>query len=217
MINPGGLSAAYELPQSIFWQAPVATDGGRNGNLAVVGYFVQWVTNGTSYAPCLSRLLINPSSTASYGIYSNPTGWINAAILTDNAPATAASGYAGLLADNVLGLWVQALDPQGNPIQQSVGLPGENFDSRLGYAYTNSVYPTAASTNVSSALPAAVQVAIVVIDSRTAHRLTGTEKPTALTGNFWGDIQAFYSSLPAVIQKGAEIQTTKVDLANGPR
>ena len=217
LINPSGVGTSYEFPQAVFWQAPVATDGGTNGNLAVVGYFVQWVTNGTSATPCLSRVLINPSSTTSYDIYSSPASWISTGILTNNAPATAASGYSGLLANNVLGLWVQALDPRGNPIQQSAGMAGENFDSRLGYSYTNSVYPTVPSTNLPPVLPASVQIAIIVIDSRTAGHLTGTEKPTTLTGNFWGDIQNFYTSLPKVIQKGAEIQTTTVDLANGPR
>jgi type II secretory pathway component PulJ len=221
VINPGGVSANYEFPQAVFWQAPVATDGGTNGNLAVVGYFVQWVTNGSSYTPCLSRVLINPSFANYYAIYSNPTSWISTSILTNNASATAASGYAGLLANNVLGLWVQALDPRGNPIQQSASVPGsvpgENFDSRFGYSYTNSVYTSVASTNLPSVLPSAVQIAIVIVDSRTAKRLTGTEKPTTLTGNFWSDIQTFYSSLPVVIKKGAEIQTTTVDLPNGPR
>ncbi len=216
VINPGSLSAVYKLPQAVFWQAPLVTDGGTKGNLAVVGYFVQWV-NGV---PSLCRCLINPSDT-NYKIYSNPTSWVTDTIIQNSAPATPVSGYAGLLAENVLGLWVQVLDPQGNPIRQSVGVAGENFDSRLVYSYTNSVYPTLATTNTPSALPSTVQVAIVVLDARTAKRLTGaaSEKPTtaSLTGNFWGDIQNFITNLPTAIQKGAELQTTTVDLANGPR
>ena len=71
VINPGGVSATYKFPQALFWQAPVATAGGTNGNLAVVGYFVQWVSNGTLATPCLSRVLINPSSATYYNLYSN--------------------------------------------------------------------------------------------------------------------------------------------------
>jgi prepilin-type N-terminal cleavage/methylation domain-containing protein len=215
VVNPAGVSSTYELPQAVFWQAPVASDGGINGNLAIVGYFVQWI-NG---APSLTRVLINPSMTTSYTIYSNPT-WMSDALIQLNAPATASSGYAGLMAENVLGLWVQALDPQGNPIQQSAGFAGENFDSRLPYAYTNTVYGTQPNTNVAPVLPASVQIAIVIIDSRTAKRLTGVnpkEKPSAITGNFWSDIQNFYSNLPSAIQKGAEIQTTTVEIAASPR
>ena len=221
VINPTGIAANYELPQAIFWQAPIATDGSINGSLAIIGYFIQWV-NG---APCLTRLLINPSSTGSYEIYSNPSSWITSSLITSTAPATAASNYAGLLAPNVLGLWVQVLDANGNPIQQvGATAPGESFDSRLPYAYTNYAYTNsggtpALATNVACGLPAAVQIGIVVIDSRTALHLAGTEKPsaTSLTGNFWSDIQTFYQGLPTFIQKGAEIQTTTVNIPVAPR
>ena len=214
VINPTTIvsTTTYELPQAVFWQAPVATDGGINGDIAVVGYFVQWV-NG---APVLSRLLVNPSVTANYLIYSNPTNWITDALLQAKAPATEASSYAGLLANNVLGLWVQPLDPNGNAIQQSEVGTG-SFDSRYPYTYTNALYPGSLVTNVASALPASLQIAIVVIDSRTAKLLSGTEKPTAPTGNFWSDIQNFYSHLPAKIQRGAEIQSTVVRLPSGSR
>jgi type II secretory pathway component PulJ len=214
VINPTGVTATYEFPQAVFWQAPVATDGGTSGNLAVVGYFVQWV-NGV---PSLCRALINPSTAGSYSVYSNPSSWITDSLILNNAPATSASGYAGVLADNVLGLWVQALDPRGNPITQS-GVTFGNFDSRVAYSYTNSVYTTVASTNQPSVLPAAVQIAIMVLDARTAKRLTGAEKPAARSpvGTFWGDIQTFTASLPPAVQKGAEVQTITVDLANGPR
>ena len=216
VINPAGVSSTYELPQAVFWQAPVASDGGTNGNLAIVGYFVQWI-NG---APSLTRALINPSAVSSYTIYSKPTTWMTDTLIQTNAPATASSGYAGLMAQNVLGLWVQALDPEGNPIPQTAGFPGENFDSRLPYSYISSVYSGVATTNLAPVLPASVQIAIVIIDSRTANRLTGVnpkEKPSAITGNFWSDIQNFYTNLPSVIQKGAEIQTTTVEIAASPR
>ena len=214
IINPTTVSAAYQLPQAVFWQAPVTTDGATNGDLAEVGYFVQWADGG----PVLSRLLVNPSE-ANYLIYKTPTSWISDTILLNSAPSTASAGYSGLLAKNVMGLWVQALDPSGNPIQQASHLTGENFDSRLAYPYTNSIYPTAISTNSAAALPASLQVAIIVIDSRTAKLLKGTEKPssTSLSGNFWADINSFYSSLSPRIQQGAVIQSTVIQLSPGPR
>ena len=223
VINPSGVGASYQNPQAIFWQAPVATDGGTNGNMAIVGYFVQWV-NGTPGTPCLSRLLINPSST-NYAVYTAPTAWISTTLLNTYAPAkfvspSSANNYAGLLSPNVLGLWVQALDPRGNPIDQGLSAPdikGEAFDSRNPYSYTDGSGNLA--TNIASALPASMQIAIAVIDSRTAKLLTTTGKPNypTLTGNFWGDVQSFYNGLPSAIRKGTEIQTTTITLANGPR
>ena len=44
--NPtNGARFNYLLPQAAFWQAPVASDRSR-GNMALVGYFVQWVNEG---------------------------------------------------------------------------------------------------------------------------------------------------------------------------
>ncbi len=100
--------------------------------------------------------------------------------------ATASNNYGGLLAENVLGIWVQALDPQGFPITQrdpvtlNPNLAGEAFDSRLPYSYTNYLYGSPqVTTNVASAMPASMQVAIAVMDSRTAARLATTaSRPT---------------------------------------
>jgi hypothetical protein len=74
---------------------------------------------------------------------------------------------------------------------------------------------TNAVTNVygPSALPAAVRVGVVVIDSHTAQRLTAPLKPAAATTNFFGDIQKFVSGLPHPIQQGAEIYTQVVPLS----
>jgi len=225
-INPSGVSTNFEFPQALFWQAPVANNGSTNGNLAIVGYCVQWV-NGS---PFLTRVLINPqtipSSANYYTIYSSPSSWISDNVITNTAPATTNSGYQGLMSPNVLGVWFQCLDGMGNPIQQGSSIAGESFDSRLGYAYTNFLYTNSSGNPVITtyppcALPAAIQVAIVIIDSATARHLTGTEKPmvnsTYLSGNFWNDVQYFYTNLPPIIRQGAEIQTTTVQISNGPR
>jgi len=231
VINPTGVTSTYLYPYAIFCQAPVGTDsvsqGNYQGNLAIVGYFIQWL-NGTPGTPTLSRLLINPSS-ANYGIYTSPNAWVGNSILAANAPsafvsASANNNYAGLLAENVLALWVQALDPSGNPIQQTLPT-GETFDSRYTYTYTNTPPNNQSALEVPvtgiSAGPASLRIAVAVMDSRTAKQLTAkptyttTYPPTATS--FWSDIQTFYNSLPAIIQKGTEIQSTTVNLANAPR
>jgi type II secretory pathway component PulJ len=223
IINPSGVSAPYENPEAIFCQSPVATDSMSvsKGNLAVVGYFVEWIngTAGSPGTPSLLRVLINPSS-SDYSLYNGSGTWISDALLQSYASGTSANNYAGLLAENVLGLWVQALDPQGKAINQGVSsanIAGESFDSRFPYSYVNSANYTA--TNMATALPSSLQVAIVVVDSRTAKQFARTGKPSypALSGNFWADVQGFYNGLPAIIQKGAEIQTITIPVANGPR
>ncbi|CAN5821798.1 hypothetical protein BH09VER1_BH09VER1_47170 [soil metagenome] len=208
LINPPGIGTNYTMAQSAFWQAPSSTELSQ-GDLAVVGYFVQWA-DGT---PKLCRFFANPSSSNSYLIYSSPGAWITESLLANNAPATKATDYVGQLAENVLGLWMQPLDQLQKPISKTAAgtafSPGE-FDSSKGYISSNGrTYP--------SALPASLEIVLITVDSRTAKRLTGTEKPPASTGNLWTDVNAFYASLPAAIRQGAEIHSTVFALANAPR
>lgn len=208
LINPSSLGSSYEFPQAAFWQAPSATERSR-GDLAVVGYFVQWADS----TPRLCRYFANPSSSNSYLLYSSPGAWIKDSLLASNAPATQASGYVGQLADNVLGLWLQPLDQQLKPITKAASgtnFPAGQFDSSLGYI-------SSAGKTYVSGLPAGVEVVLVTVDSRTAKRLSGNEKPTASSGNLWNDVNTFYSNLPTAIRKGAEIHSTIIGLANAPR
>jgi len=269
VINPPTLvTGSYTLPQAVFWQAPVAVSG-TTGDLSVVGYFVQWV--GTT--PKLCRLLINPSSSA-YTVYSGSSGTTWSSSITDallsgsnGAPATQMAGYQGQVAENVLGLWVQALDQNMSPITTTGAVPSGTFsagqfNSTQGYVsstlYTSGTtmttgtmaYPSntsfqsgtwsgssaplsidvnATGTNTyqtppsdpatagNGSLPAAIEVAIVTVDGRTALKLSGTEKPGPSTGNLWSDVNKFYNSLPAPIRNGAEIHSSVINLANAPR
>jgi len=214
MIDPPATAlSGYLLPHAFFEQAPVATDlaaSTTQGDLAVVGYFVRWV--GTE--ACLCRLLINPSST-DYAVYSSPTNWVTPALLDKYAPASSSDSYAGLVGANVLGLWAQALDDNGNPILttsagSTTSYTAGAYDSRLGYSVaTNGVTEVYGP----SALPAAVRLGIVVIDSHTAKQLTQPVAPAAATTNFFGDIQQFVSSLPPPIQQGTEVYTQVVPLS----
>jgi prepilin-type N-terminal cleavage/methylation domain-containing protein len=218
VINPAGLEA-YEMPQAAFWQAPSASDR-KKGDLGVVGYFVQWVDEKDQQIPKLCRLLINPSrgdaDNADYKIQPGPPQWISQAIIANNASASSQDpqgAYRGQLAENVLGLWIRALDQKSQPItSDALGQPYSNgsFDSRRGYRSSN-------GRTYTNALPACIEVAIVTIDSRTAKRLHGNEKPHAETGDFWADIHDFYDGLPDQVKHGARIYSSVIELANAPR
>jgi type II secretory pathway component PulJ len=210
VINPTNLGGNYQLPQAAFWQAPVASDRSR-GDMALVGYFVQWVseTNGSpaNLVPKLCRLVVD----SDYQMQ-KPSDFVSDGLIASNAPATKAADYAGQLAENVLGLWMQPLDQQGTPITQALS-PGQ-FDSTKGYSvsFTNSpavIFP--------SALPASLEVALVAVDARTAKRLSGTERPGARSPNMWNDVNFFYTNLPQPIKQGAQIYSTVIDLHGAPR
>jgi hypothetical protein len=164
VINPtASVSTSYMLPQAAFWQAPSATDRSKGEN-AIVGYFVQWTASSplsSFMTPKLCRLLINPSS-SDYNLNTSP--WVTTALLNSDAPATSSSSYIGLIASNVLGLWMQPLDQNQNVITLNAAgtsFSPEVFDSHSGYQSSN-------SRTYINALPASMKVSIIVLDSHTA-------------------------------------------------
>lgn len=219
MINPPGVSTNFSYPQSAFWKAPTATDRSK-GDLAIVGYFVQWVNDPEAGGkkPKLCRLLLNPdTNTATTYAKTNIAVWLNDNLLKTNAPATKAGGYAGEVAENVLGVWIQPLDPLKKPIttdgttNRLAFAPG-TFDSSRGYSFAKS----SATYFRPSALPSSLEIAIVTVDGRTAKKLSGIEKPGAASTNLWADVNSFMSNLPPYIRQGAQVHSTIIDLASSP-
>ena len=215
VINPTNVGTNYRLPQAAFWQAPVASDR-TSGDMALVGYFVQWVAESNGSVPKLCRLLIDSTNYQ----YRKPSTWVDDALIASNAPANKAWSYEGQLAENILGIWMQPLDQAKRPITNNasnVAYANGEFDSATGYRTvltngTNSVPYTFAS-----ALPASVEVAVVAVDARTARRLTGSERPGARTANLTNDVNTFYTNLPLGIKQGARIYSTVIDLQCAPR
>jgi hypothetical protein len=180
--------------------------------MALVGYFVQWVNEANGQVPKLCRLLVD----SNYQMQ-KPSDFVSDGLIASNASATKAAGYAGQLAENVLGLWLQPLDQRRNPITidaNSRSFPNGEFDSTKGYtvSFTNS-----ATTTFATALPASLEVALVAVDARTAKRLSGTEKPGPRNSDMWTDVNAFYNGLPQSIKEGARIYSTVIDLHAAPR
>jgi type II secretory pathway pseudopilin PulG len=216
VINPTNVGTSYKLPQAAFWQAPVASDR-SHGNMALVGYFVQWVAESNGSVPKLCRLVVD-STNYQFG---KPSDWVNDALIASNAPANKTNGYKGQLSENILGLWMQPLDQSGRPITTNATngpyAVGE-FDSTRGYraALTNGSGNLVTNT-FASALPASLEVSVVAVDARTARRLTGTEVPGPRTADMTNDVNTFYTNLPVGIRQGARIYSTVIDLQNAPR
>jgi hypothetical protein len=217
VINPANLTAKYEYPQAAFWQAPVASDRSR-GNIALVGYFVQWIDEPDGPTPKLCRLLVD----SNYSMQ-RPSDFGSDSLIASNAPATKSAGYLGQLAENVLGLWMQPLDQATNPLRNDAranAFTNGHFDSARGYITTLTDSSGKTVTRAfAPALPASLEVALIALDARTAKRLTGqaTEKPSPSSGDMWADVNTFYNRLPAEIRKGAQIYSTVIDLHSAPR
>ncbi len=191
VINPSSMtSTSYSNHDNIFFQAPVATDSSA-GEVAEVGYFVQWTGNTAQ----LCRFFVNPTDTTNYQIYANPTSWLKTTYLTDVASA-ASPNYQGLLAENVIGLWINAYDKSGNSVLNS----SRSYDSRQ-----------------TGNLPGEIDISILVLDPSTATRLASgaasmsSIQPLVQTAATTNAAQCL-ATLPAVLQPGASCFTTRVQL-----
>jgi hypothetical protein len=214
-------------PHGLFWQAPVASHTSR-GNMAEIGYFVRWDTSQPGSARAtLCRFQVDPADAsgnknANYNLYDlnsttgQPANWL--VPIPTVAPAVAPS-YQGWFADNVIALWVRCLDSQNQPITENAAGTqlnfGYGFDSRQGYTDSQGLIHPA------PALPYAVEIAIVAVDSRTALKIqTPLVAVTTTPGDFdkgsgtSGSVAYFMNNLPATIKPGAELFTTQIILRN---
>jgi prepilin-type N-terminal cleavage/methylation domain-containing protein len=225
------VSTDYAYADSIFWQGPLATET-TYGDLAEVGYFVQW-DDTTPTAPCpkLCRFFVNPSTTDTTGnITPNanflifdplPTRWLSTSLIKTVAPASQASGYLGLFGENVLGLWVRSYGLDGQELPR-------NYDSRAGYTcHFNSTDASGVTQNWTEMryLPAKVQVSIAQIDSQNAHRLALAETQLKQLTNATtirdaeGFLKAFRQATAGTpslkpLLPGLRIYATEVQLSN---
>jgi len=239
--NSFGINSSYLNSSAIFWQAPIAHNTAL-GDIAEVGYFVKWGgTNSSNPQAELCRFFVDPAvvqnsasvSNTNFLIYSQPGSWLTPNLIDAVAPASSAGNYVGWMADNVVGLWVRCLDAYGQPIMKSApgAIPTVNyaaygFDSRMGYTDSRGNVKNGVSqlssgpgfTQNLCALPASVDIAIVVLDSKSALRITTAITPgatsTVTLDSFWTDINTFMTALPADVKQGARLYSTRVNLLN---
>ncbi len=173
VVNPEG-AEQFKFRDSVFWQCPLATDQ-SSGDVAEIGYFVRWdETNPANPRPILCRFYADPTS-EHFLIYSKPTTWTSENTIEAVAPGDKEHNYTGLFAENVLGLWVDCIDKDGNVISTA----GEKWSSR----------PPEATPQPPCTLPVAIDLGLVMIDSRSAKRLTPSLKET-LVGQYTGSTSA---------------------------
>lgn len=168
-------------PNAAFWQA-TASGNGPAGGLAEVGYFVQWKDNRSAlcryYVPGTNADSIFSSSAANW------KDWLTAAKVSAYAPGlNDSNSFNGLLAENVLGLWITVYD------NNNIGYT--NYDSR-----TFSIRPSAA------------EIGLAIIDARTARRITNA----AVEVQYTPTIDTFVTNLPSYLRDGVQIFKTRVQL-----
>jgi len=194
-------TASINCPDSVFWQAPIATDSQNDGDMAEVGYFIRW-TNGQAN---LCRFFVNPTDTTNYLVYSSPSNWLSTALLNSVAPSDRANNYRGLFLENVLGLWVQAA-------------PDPNISAT---AYTNP-YDSSNPPTAGHPLPASVTISLVVLDAPSAIRFqnanagAGSSAPASISALYGDTPQQFADQVNAMplVKGGATVVSTSVTMNN---
>ena len=193
VVNPDTLSGEFRNGDAVFWQAPVAGDQ-TYGDVAALGYFVKWdESHPANPRPVLCRFAVSEASPGTnFLVYSQAGGavrWLTDEIVRSVAPADKAHGYQGLIADNVVALFVQCLDAQGRPIEvdySGAAFVHRGFDSRLGFQDGGGVQspdftgPTGSKIPL-CVLPPIVRLSFVLIDARSAARLTPTHRDALVT------------------------------------
>jgi type II secretory pathway pseudopilin PulG len=195
LVNPADQPTLvpYENPQAAFWQA-AAGSGTSQGDIVEVGYFICWAASGVHSE--IRRLRV-PSNQAD--IFSSPKPWLSAEKLEADAPGTDdIVSQKGLLAENVIGLWIQPYNRQGIAISPP-------YDSRV-------------DRTVPSRRIASVEVALALIDPRTLKRVTDKNE---ITQHYLTDpppdADTFVTLLPAKIRAGVQVFKTRVNIEAAPQ
>lgn len=234
LVNPPSaqVPADYRHADAAFWQAPIATESSF-GDVAEVGYFVKWMKTDASPEPrpVLCRFFVNPSTQDLSGVLAqnpdfkiydpaNSDSWLAAAVLERVAPADKKSGYVGLFADNVVGLWLSCTGLDGAELPKP-------FDSRKGYPlkvqFTDSA-GTLQTRTEQRYLPAAVTVSVAQMDARLAVRLDPVAATVRALSVSASDAADFVVRMQDAAKTNAAIRpllgglrtyTTQVQLING--
>lgn len=185
LINPGTI-AGIENPNAAFWQTSVAGDTSR-GDLAEVGYFVRFVSNAKPIRGELCRIEV--PATATNSIFSQAQNWLTSEKVNTYAPTSGVNStdlLKGVLADQVIGLWI-------TPYAGTTKLPVP-YDSRTAVRF-----------------PDSVEVALAIIDPRTANRVTS---PTQITSHYTSAPEDFVNALDEDLRSGVTILKTRISLPN---
>jgi len=189
ILNPPGLSGEYKNRDALFWQCATECQADSTG-VSIVGYFVSWDTSNPNRPQAsLCRMAINAND-ASYRIYKNPDAWINDDVVKAAAPAAKASNYRGLLANNVVALWITLEERSGGTLT-----PLTSFDSR-----------------VTKTLPAAAQFSFAFISPSAAARLTAADATAIRNLCQTASATNFIAGMPASLRPDTQIYTTRIAL-----
>lgn len=241
VINPSGIATELVNATTIFWSAGSISGAGKSH---LVGYAVIWRQTENGTRPTLARLQLDSNQAQealmNYRHNSTQNFWVTNDLVTSTAPATQDAGFAGWLADNVLALYVRALDPEMKPIRNQARevlsyyaqeshtiapslrfralatappvFANGGFDSRRGYRFVRS--DNTIIDRYGPALPPAVEIALVVVEPRLLRRGSNFPRPTwnGDPAQMWQNIDSYVANLQNNFGPGFRVYSTIVPI-----
>jgi type II secretory pathway pseudopilin PulG len=224
---------------SLFWQAPLISS--TTGNVCEVGYYLtRQNPTGTSVGLYqLERFFIAPNASTTtpylttypYLITSQTPSSTGATWLTGLQQADFAAA-SSVVSDGVLAFWVRCIDQNGYPIPWMTSTVKFNSAGFFQPAQPNTVpaanvvgmfppWTSSTSTSPANRLPAAVEITIVTVDSKTLAKKPVIPSLASYQPVNENDIQnqvnLFNAALLADNVKTARTFISRIDLVNASR
>ena len=174
VINPSWITSPIKNADSFFWMASTPLLKGEGaGDTVGIGYFVIWLPNSLGSKAYLMRYRVPFSRDMIAAIEENPQSWISETEITQMQGDGDKSNLQGVVAENVIGLWVHLYDSSGVKIPVTRGTmvrPGEDVS------------------------PSQIEIEMVFLAPSVARRL---EDPTSITAHYSSaSATAFCENLP---------------------
>lgn len=169
-------------PDSAFWQTAGASSD--QGEVYETGYFLRWSQTAGAVHSELCRMQAPP--TADDSIFVRPDAWLTQEKISRYSPdAGDRESIQGLLAENVIGLWIK-LYAGSSPLP-------ETYDSRASLERPTS--------------------AVVSIALMSGERFSRIHSPTEVTELYTrGGAEEFVNALPDSLKSGVQLFTARIEM-----
>jgi hypothetical protein len=186
-LTGNGLSGVNNA-STAFWQASLPGNT-KDGDIFEVGYFVRWSTSSYNKIHSdLCRLSLSPTNALS--IFQQPNNWLSQSLIDTYAPGSTSATMSGLVAENVIALWITPYNKNGT----ALAVP---YDSR--------------KVNGDTMLSAAsVEIAIVQATPQVLQHLASSALVTSHYSE--SDVDSFVAHLPDSVRNNVTVYKNKVSI-----
>jgi len=181
--SPAWIDENTRNPDSIFWIANVPHRAGEGaGGVSGIGYFIQWITTSEGPRAYLLRYRVPFTQSVVQAVEKDPKSWISPDAISQMLGDGDSGSLRGVVAENVIGLWVRFYDADGVEIART---------------------PGAAAEPAKDLVPRQIEIEIAVLEPFAARRLQTADLITRCYPV--PSAQAFCGLLPAEISRSVTV------------